>query len=93
MNNHKKYLEALAFTTEEFEGLPKNTFVRIVGYSVKDMKYNTIVEILNQDAMIKFGHMIWTSGRIRYNFVKNINLSSSKYYYVPFRILNFLSND
>lgn len=93
MNNYKKYLGKIAFTTEEFEWFPKNTLVRIVGYSIKNIKYNTIIEILNQKTMMEFGHTIWPNDINRYKFIKNIDLLSSNYYYIPFRILNFLSNN
>lgn len=100
MNNYNKYLGIVAFTNSDFEGLPANTLVQIVGTlknkeKLKNKDYGLAVKILNQNSLNECGHELdgWFSKMGEYNFLKNINLSLENYYYVLFRILNFLSND
>lgn len=105
MNNYKKYLGIVAFTNSEFEGLPSKTLVQIIGTLKNKEKlvnkdYELAVKILNQNTLDEWGHALdgwfldgWFSEPDEYNFLENIDLSLENYYYVPFRILNFLSND
>lgn len=100
MNNYNKYLGTLAFTMEEFEGLPINTFVQIVGTpknkeKLNNKDYELAVKILNQNALDECGHELdgWFSKLGEYNFLENIDLSLENYYYVPFKTISFLSNN
>lgn len=100
MNDYKKYLGIVAFTNSDFEGLPSKTFIQIVGTSknkekLENKDYELAVKILNQNSLDECGHELdgWFSKMGEYNFLENINLSLENYYYVSFRILNFLSND
>lgn len=100
MNNYNKYLGIVAFTNSDFEGLPANTLVQIVGTlkdkeKLKDKDYELVVKILSENALDKYGHDLgeWFSEIGEYNFLENIDLSLENYYYVPFRTISFLSNN
>lgn len=100
MNNYNKYLGIVAFTNSDFEELPANTLVQIVGTlkdkeKLKDKNYELAVKILSENALDKYGHDLcgWFSTVGEYNFLENIDLSLENYYYVPFRVISFLSND
>lgn len=75
MNNYNKYLGIVAFTNSDFEGLPANTFVQIVGTlknkeKLENEDYELAVKILNQNSLDECGHELdgWFSKMGEYNF-------------------------
>lgn len=102
MIKYEEYLGKIGITKRVFEGLPINTFVKIVGVKEDDegeetKEYDFVAEILDEENKWFFGHKIDFEKDLflygYYKMQKNIDYSNYFYCYIPFNIVEFIDNN